>query len=85
MEYTARILIRRIAMHVSRRTFMKVGLFGAVTLAIAGGLARTFKNASPNPFALDEPSRSALSAIAGAMLQGAMPDSGAASDAAVPA
>ena len=59
---------------LSRRTFLKVGLFGAVTLAAAGGLYRALKSPAPlNRFALDGSARAALAAIAGAMLEGALP------------
>jgi len=62
-------------MAVSRRSFLKVGFFGAVTLAAAGGLYRALKSPSPpHKFALDADARAALQAIIGAMLQGTMPD-----------
>lgn len=61
-------------MPVSRRSFLKVGLFGAVTLAAAGGLYRALKSPSqPHPFVLDDHARTALNAIIGAMLGSAMP------------
>lgn len=66
----------------SRRTFIKVGLIGAITLATAGGLYRSLRNPGQAPaFILDDEGRAALSAIAGAMLKGAIgtaPDAGAA-------
>lgn len=58
----------------SRRRFLKAGLFGALALATAGGLYRTFRAAPvPSPFLLDAQGISALRAIAAAMLQGALP------------
>jgi len=66
-------------MTTSRRSFLKVGLFGAITLAAAGGIYRALKSPSPlNRFALDGDARIALSAIVGAMLQGALPATAAA-------
>ena len=68
----------------SRRTFLKVGLFGAVALAAAGGLYRALKTPTqPNRFALDGPARAALAAIAGAMLEGALPATADAADKAI--
>lgn len=68
-------------MPVTRRSFLKVGLFGALTLAAAGGLYRAMKSPSPlHPFALDGEARAALTAIIGAMLQGAIPASNAATE-----
>jgi len=62
-------------MAVSRRSFLKVGLFGAITLAVAGGTYRVLKSPSiPNRFTLDDDARAALKAIAAAMLQGTAPD-----------
>jgi hypothetical protein len=68
-------------MAVSRRSFLKVGFFGAVALAAAGGLYRTLKSpAPPQRFALDATARAALQAIIGAMLQGTMPNTPEASE-----
>ena len=58
----------------SRRTFLKTGLAGAIILATAGGVYRaTAGRASPARFVLDDEGRAALGAIAGAMLEGALP------------
>jgi len=71
-------------MPTSRRTFLKVGIFGAITLAAAGGLYRALKSPAPlNRFALDGEARLALAAIAGAMLQGALPATTEANDRAI--
>ena len=61
-------------MALSRRSFLKAGLFGTLALAAAGGIYRTFKSPEPLlPFALDRQGRAALSAICTAMLGSAMP------------
>lgn len=61
---------------VSRRSFLKVGLAGAITLAVAGGLYRATKTPSPlGKFTLDGDAKSALAAIVAVMLKGAVPDS----------
>jgi hypothetical protein len=68
-------------MAVSRRSFLKVGFFGAITLAAAGGVYRALKSpAPPQRFILDDHARTALQAIIGAMLQGTMPDTPEAHD-----
>lgn len=57
----------------SRRTFIKVGLAGAIVLATAGGIYRATSGPAPlNKFALDDEGRAALGAIAGVMLQDAI-------------
>lgn len=57
----------------SRRSFLKAGLIGAIALAAAGGLYRTFKTPSqPENFTLDGDAKVALSAIVGVMLKGAI-------------
>jgi hypothetical protein len=49
---------------ISRRSFLKVGPLGTLTLAAAGGLYRMTKTSSPpGKFVLDGEARSALSAI----------------------
>ena len=59
---------------ISRRTFLKTGLIGAVALAAAGGLYRAARGpAKLERFVLDGEAGSALAAIAGAMLNGALP------------
>ena len=71
-------------MPISRRKFLKVGFFGAVTLAAAGGLYRALKSPAPlNRFALAGEARMALAAIAGAMLQGAIATTADATDKAI--
>jgi hypothetical protein len=66
---------------LSRRTFLKVGLFGALALAAAGGLYRITKTSAPlSPYQLDERAKPVLRAVAGALLQDAMPDSPQAMD-----
>lgn len=58
---------------ISRRTFLKTGLIGALALAAAGGLYRATRNpVALEKFVLDGEARSALAAIVGAMLNGAM-------------
>lgn len=71
-------------MPISRRKFLKIGFFGAVTLAAAGGLYRALKSPAPlNRFALDGEARVALAAIVGAMLQGTLPATPEATDKAI--
>jgi hypothetical protein len=71
-------------MAVSRRSFLKVGLFGAITLAAVGGVYRALKSPTPpHRFTLDNDARVALRAIVGAMLQGTMPDTAEATERAV--
>ncbi len=61
-------------MSLTRRSFLKAGLFGALALAAAGGVYRTFKSPAPQqPFALDADGHAALAAICGAMMGSAMP------------
>lgn len=68
----------------SRRTFLKAGLAGAIILATAGGVYRaTAGRASPGKFVLDDEGRAALGAIAGVVLQGALPADAKAIDMAV--
>lgn len=58
----------------TRRTFLKVGLFGALTLAAAGGIYRATRTpALLAPYVLDEHAKIALRAIATTLLQNAMP------------
>jgi len=71
-------------MAISRRSFIKAGLLGTLTLVAAGGLYRTFKSPEPlQAFALDNESRAAMGAICNAMLQDAIPPTAAATDLAV--
>ncbi|HCN89444.1 MAG TPA: hypothetical protein DIT28_09725 [Oxalobacteraceae bacterium] len=58
----------------SRRSFLKVGLAGAVALALAGGLYRALRTPSPlDKFTLDGDAKSALAAIVAVVLKGALP------------
>jgi hypothetical protein len=78
MEYTAKktTTSRDMAATLSRRTFLKAGLFGALALAAAGGIYRATRSpARLSPFILDDKAHAALRAIAAALLQNAMPDS----------
>ena len=60
----------------SRRTFIKTGLVGAMTLAVAGTLYRNMKGSNvADAFVLDSEAKSAMTAIASVMLQGALPSS----------
>ena len=71
-------------MSITRRSFLKAGLFGALALAAAGGVYRTFKSPEPLlPFALDAQGHAALTAICGAMIGSAMPPAPDASERAV--
>lgn len=57
----------------SRRTFLKAGIVGVLTLATAGGIYRLMRQAAPpGKFTLDERARSALSAIIPVVLQDAI-------------
>jgi len=61
-------------MSLTRRSFLKAGLFGTLALAAAGGVYRTFKSPEPlHAFALDTEGHAALAAISAAMLGSAMP------------
>jgi hypothetical protein len=58
---------------ISRRTFLKTGLIGALALAAAGGLYRAMRSPpSAERFVLDGEAKSALAAIVAAMLKGAL-------------
>lgn len=59
---------------VSRRSFLRVGLIGAITLAGAGALYRMLASpAPPARFALDGQAKSALAAIVAVMLKDTIP------------
>jgi hypothetical protein len=61
-------------MSLTRRSFLKAGLFGTLALAAAGGIYRTFKSPEPLlPFALDAQGHAALAAICPAMIGSALP------------
>ncbi|WP_420474208.1 hypothetical protein [Noviherbaspirillum sp. ST9] len=61
------------ATNSSRRSFLKVGLLGALALATAGGLYRITRPAeTPGPFILNDVARAVLAAIVPAMLKGAV-------------
>jgi hypothetical protein len=58
---------------ISRRSFLKVGIIGAITLASAGALYRTMRSAAPpDRFLLDGEAESALRAISASMLRDAI-------------
>jgi hypothetical protein len=62
---------RDMSVTVSRRSFLKVGLAGAITLASAGGLYRALNTRSPlGKFTLDGDAKAALAAIIAVMLKG---------------
>ncbi|NEX61822.1 twin-arginine translocation signal domain-containing protein [Noviherbaspirillum galbum] len=57
------------ALPISRRSFLKTGLIGALALATAGGVHRMSRPVPmPTPFVLDPAGRDALSAIIPAIL-----------------
>jgi hypothetical protein len=61
-------------MHTSRRSFLKIGMLGALTLAVGGALYRAVQGpAQPRPFALDDNARSVLTAIIPSMLGPVLP------------
>jgi hypothetical protein len=63
---------------LSRRTFIKTGLIGALALVAAGGFYRATKSHSvPATFILDAEGKSALAAIAAVMLKDALPPTSA--------
>ncbi len=71
-------------MAFSRRSFIKAGLLGTLTLVAAGGAYRIFKSPEPlTAFALDSEGRAALAAICSAMLGSAMPATPAATETAI--
>ncbi|WP_019142975.1 twin-arginine translocation signal domain-containing protein [Noviherbaspirillum massiliense] len=58
---------------LSRRSFLKAGIVGALALATAGGIYRmTRQPATLTPYTLDGDARTALGAIASVMLDGAL-------------
>ncbi|MET3131532.1 hypothetical protein AAKU55_001794 [Oxalobacteraceae bacterium GrIS 1.11] len=66
-------------MQTSRRSFLKLGLVGALTLAAGGALYRHLQGPLvPGRFALDGQARAALAAIAPVMLGRAVPGAPAA-------
>ncbi|MEJ7808140.1 MAG: hypothetical protein WKG03_19735 [Telluria sp.] len=73
-------------MAATRRTFLKVGALGAVTLAAGGGIWRYTHPAGPLArFVLDGEAKAALDAMVPAMLAGSLPTDPAARAAAVAA
>ncbi|HJV02391.1 MAG TPA: hypothetical protein VJ752_17780 [Burkholderiaceae bacterium] len=71
-------------MTTSRRSFLKIGIIGAVTLAAGGALYRVVHGpAQPHAFALDDNARAVLTAIIPSMLGPVLPDAPAARAAAV--
>lgn len=77
LRYTVqKYLLRDMVKSASRRSFMKLGLMGAITLAAAGGAYRLIKGPSAaHGFILDDTAKLALGAIAAAILRGAAEDS----------
>ena len=62
-------------MTTSRRSFLKIGIIGAVTLAAGGALYRAVQGpAQPHAFALDDNARAVLTAIVPSMLGPALHD-----------
>jgi hypothetical protein len=59
-------------MQTSRRSFLKIGLAGALTLAAGGLLYRQFR-AAPQQFQLDDEGRSMLAAVIPVMLGPVLP------------
>lgn len=58
---------------LTRRSFLKVGIFGAIALAAAGGVYRMTRSAGTGGgFALNDDARAALTAIIPAILAGAI-------------
>lgn len=58
-------------MRSSRRSFLKVGLFGTLAIAAAGGMYRMTRPADmPRPFAMDDAARSVLAAVVPVMIKG---------------
>jgi hypothetical protein len=71
-------------MALSRRGFLKVGIAGALALAVGGGIYRyAYRPARPGRFVLDGEARAAIDAIVPAMLAGALPTDGPARHAAI--
>lgn len=61
-------------MHTTRRSFLKIGLIGGLTLAAGGALYRMVQGTAPlRPFALDEQARKVLGAIIPVMLGPVLP------------
>lgn len=61
-------------MGTNRRTFLKLGALGALTLAAGGGLYRYLQPAAPpRRFVLDGEAKAVIDAIVPAMLAGALP------------
>lgn len=72
------------SIQVSRRSFLKVGLIGAVTLAVVGGVYRMKTQSAPlSKFVLDADARSALAAIIPVILDTALPPTPQALDSAI--
>jgi hypothetical protein len=60
-------------METSRRTFLKVGVLGALALAAGGGIYRATHAPALHPFVLDGEARIALHKIVPAIMAGALP------------
>lgn len=68
----------------SRRSFLKIGVLGALTLAAGGAIYRaTHTPALPHPFVLDGEARAVLAAVIPSMLGSALPADPAARAAAI--
>jgi hypothetical protein len=73
VHWAKHIRMRDMTTSPSRRTFLKVGLFGTLTLAAAGGLYRVTQRADvPSNFVLDDAAKSILAAIVPVMLKDAI-------------
>lgn len=69
---------------VSRRSFLRAGLIGTLSLAAAGGLYRATKHANaPGKFVLDDRAGAVLSAVVPVVLKDAIDSSSSAIEAAV--
>jgi len=77
LEYTGKVclLLLDMAPIPTRRSFLKVGLIGALTLTAVGGIYRVAQNRTPSApgLPLDEATNMVLSAIAAAMLKTTVP------------
>jgi hypothetical protein len=68
----------------TRRSFLKIGVAGAITLAAGGAIYRlAHPPAADTPFKLDGPARAVLAAVIPAMLDGVLPAEPAARAAAI--
>ncbi|HAT32001.1 MAG TPA: hypothetical protein DCW29_14435 [Janthinobacterium sp.] len=71
-------------MQTSRRSFLKLGLAGALALAAGGAMYRYARGpATPGPFLLDDEGRALLAALAPVMLGQAVPNEAGVREAAI--